>query len=472
MTILSFTKLRTLESSAIILPTALGDSQFRADYDVRYAYIVGAMYKGIASHQMIIAMGRANLMSYFGTGGLSLSAIDAAIGRIQGALQKGEPYGMNLLCNIEHPEIEEQTVELFLKSGVRCVEAAAFMTMTPALVRYRVAGLHRDQNGRVLGRNRILAKVSRPEIAALFMQPPPDSIVLQLLERGLICTSEAELCRSIPMAEDICVESDSGGHTDRGVASALMPVMFALRDEMMQKHTFDRRIRVGAAGGIGTPHAAAVAFVMGADFVLTGSINQCTVEAGTSEAVKEMLQVMRIQDTGYAPAGDMFEIGAKVQVLKKGSLFATRANKLYELYQRYASLDEIDERTRTQIQEKYFKRSFSEVWDETKRYYLRAHPQKLRDIENNPKRVMGLIFKWYFAHSTRLALEGSEGQQIDYQVHCGPAMGAFNQWVKDTELQCWRDRHVDHIAELIMTNAAHFLNQRFAFLSGSGIKAT
>src|SRR6185295_12181791 len=117
-------------------------------------------------------------------------------------------------------------------------------------------------------------------------------------------------------------------------------------------------IHVGAAGGIGTPQAAAAALIMGADFILTGSINQCTVEAGTSDAVKDLLQELNVQDTDYAPAGDMFEIGARIQVARRGLFFPARANKLYELYQRHGSLDEIDPKTRQQIQDRYFKRSF------------------------------------------------------------------------------------------------------------------
>jgi trans-AT polyketide synthase, acyltransferase and oxidoreductase domains len=39
---------------------------------------------------------------------------------------------------------------------------------------------------------------------------------------------------------------------------------------------------IGLAGGMGTPFAVAAAFVMGADYVLTGSVNQACVEAGTS----------------------------------------------------------------------------------------------------------------------------------------------------------------------------------------------
>src|SRR5262249_24592935 len=157
---------------------------------------------------------------------------------------------------------------------------------------------------------------------------------------------------------DICVEADSGGHTDGGVAYALMPAMIRLRDEMMAKYHYDKPIRVGAAGGIGTPESAAAAFIMGADFILTGSINQCSVEAGTSDAVKDILQGLNVQDKSYAPAGDMFELGAKVQVVRKGLFFPARANKLYDLYQRFNSIDEIDEKTQQQIQEKYFQRSF------------------------------------------------------------------------------------------------------------------
>jgi trans-AT polyketide synthase/acyltransferase/oxidoreductase domain-containing protein len=236
--------------------------------------------------------------------------------------------------------------------------------------------------------------------------------------------------------------------------------MFALRDEVMSKYSYDKPIRVGAAGGIGTPHAAAAAFIMGADFILTGSINQCTVEAGTSDAAKDLLQELNVQDTDYAPAGDMFEIGARVQVAKRGLFFPARANKLYELYQRHNSIDEIDPKTRQQIQERYFKRSFEDVWNETKAYYLRSHPGKLVELEKNPKQKMALIFRWYFVHTTRLAMRGSEDQRVDYQIHCGPAMGAFNQWVKGTELQIWRNRHVADLGMRIMSSAAKMLGER------------
>lgn len=445
-----------------ITAESLGSAAFKREYGIKYAYLAGAMYKGIASAKLVIALGKSNLMGFLGTGGLDLAEIEAAIREIQSELGRGEAYGMNLLCNLEAPELEERTVDLYLRHGVRCIEAAAFMQMTPSLVRYRLKGLRRDAQGKVVANHRILAKISRPEVALAFMQPAPEAIVAKLLGAGLITNDEAELSKHVPMAGDVCVEADSGGHTDQGVAYALTPAMLEMRDEIMRTHSYRERIRVGAAGGIGTPHAAAAAFTMGADFILTGSINQCTVEAGTSNSVKNMLVELNVQDTAYAPAGDMFELGAKVQVARRGLFFPARANKLYELYQRHGSLEEIDIKTRQQIQEKYFRRSFDDVWAETKAYYSRARPEKAQEMERNPKQKMAAIFKWYFVHTTRLALQGKEEQKVDYQIHCGPALGAFNQWVKGTELSAWRNRNVARIAEHLMQSTAKMLDQRFA----------
>ncbi|MBF0443346.1 MAG: PfaD family polyunsaturated fatty acid/polyketide biosynthesis protein, partial [Oligoflexales bacterium] len=347
------------------------------------------------------------------------------------------------------------------KYNIHTVEAAAYINMNPSLVRYRLKGLKKSASGEITAPNRIIGKISRPEVAENFLSPAPENIVKKLLSENKITDMEAELSRYIAMADDICVEADSAGHTDHGVAYALMPAMIKLRDEMMKKYGYKKKIRVGAAGGIGTPEAAAAAFVLGADFILTGSINQCTVEAGTSDSVKSLLQQMNVQDTEDAPAGDMFEIGAKVQVLKKGLFFPSRANKLYELYRQHGSIDEIDEKTKKQIQERYFKKSFDEIFDEIRRKY----PHEIQKAEKNAKHKMAIIFKWYFTYSSRIALEGNEENKVDYQVHCGPCLGAFNQWVKGTEMENWRNRHVDEIGIRIMHETAKLLNSRFEMLT-------
>ncbi|MDF2564141.1 MAG: PfaD family protein [Massilibacillus sp.] len=446
------------EQNLMLSASSLGSLEFKKDYGLKYAYLTGGMYRGVASIDMVVKMGKAGMMGYLGTGGLQLSDIEQAIESIQHELSAGESYGINLLHNPNNPEKEERTVDIFLKHGVKKIEAAAFLNVTPALVKYRAKGLKRNLQGEIFVPQKIMVKVSRPEVAAEFLTPAPERIVSKLLEDNKITQEEAELLKKIPMADYICVEADSGGHTDGGVAYTLMPAMIKLRDEMMKKHQYIKKVGIGAAGGIGTPAAAAAAFILGADFILTGSINQCTVEAATSDNVKNLLQQMNVQDTEYVPAGDMFEIGAKVQVLKKGLFFPGRANKLYELYRKYNSLDEIDEKTKIQIQEKYFNRSFKEVYEDVKKFYP---PQEIEKAERNPKHKMALIFRWYFGYSSQLALKGDEKGKVDYQIHCGPALGAFNQWIKETPLENWQNRHVDEIAEKIMAEAAVLLNQRY-----------
>ncbi|SFS42521.1 ACP S-malonyltransferase [Marininema halotolerans] len=440
----------------------LGSEEFKSDYGLQYAYVSGAMYRGIASEQIVVRMGKSGLMGFYGTGGLSLDNIEQAILHIQSQLNNGEAYGMNLLHNPIHPKMEEDTVALYLRYGIRNVEASAYMSMTPALVIYRAKGLRKERDGRVVADHRIIAKLSRPEVAEAFLSPAPAYIVEKLVAEGKISSTEAVLLRSVPMADDVTVEADSGGHTDLGVAYTLMPAMIHLRDEMMKKYNYSKRIRVGAAGGIGTPAAASAAFILGADYIVTGSINQCTVEAGTSDAVKDLLQQANVQDTEYAPAGDMFEMGAKVQVLKKGLFFPARANKLYDLYRNNLSIDDIDHKTRKMIEEKYFRRSFDDIYNEIKET---CPSHEIEKAERNPKHKMALIFRWYFGYTTRLALGGERDQQVDFQIHCGPAIGSFNRWVRGTELEDWRKRHVDEIGIKLISETAELLNDRYGLLT-------
>ncbi|MBT2288310.1 ACP S-malonyltransferase [Paenibacillus albidus] len=439
------------------MAAVLGDTAFKRDYNLTYAYMSGAMYRGIASKEMVIRMGKAGMLGVFGTGGLSIADVEAAVTDIQKELSQGQAYGFNFLYSPSDSRKEEQLAELFIARGVKVIEASAYLSITPALVRYRAKGLRQDERGVLSATHKIIAKVSRPEIAEVFLSPAPERIVAKLLAEQLITSQEAQWLSKVPMADDLTVEADSGGHTDGGVAYALMPAMRKLRDEMMVKYRYPKRIRVGAAGGIGTPEAAAAAFIMGADYIVTGSVNQCTVEAATSDTVKDMLQQINVQDTEYAPAGDMFELGAKIQVLRRGVFFPSRANKLYDLYRMHASLDDIDEKTKLQIQDKYFKRSFEQVLAEIKPYYS---PQDWEQALNNPKQKMAMLFKWYFTYSSRLALQGSEESKVDYQVHCGPALGALNQELKGTALESWRNRHVDELALFLLDGAAQRLKEQ------------
>lgn len=445
----------------------LGSAAFREEHRLRRAYVAGAMYKGIASVELVVQMGQHGLLGYFGSGGLRLEQIEDALVRIQQALSQGGSYGMNLLANPLRPDLEEATVALYLRKGVSRVEAAAYTQITLPLVWFRTANLNRDSVGRVQAPNHVLAKVSHPDVARAFLAPPPGHLLQQLVDRGQLTSIQAQWAERIPMANDLCVEADSGGHTDKGVASVLMPAMTLLRDESIARFRYDKPVRIGAAGGLGTPQAIAAAFMLGADFVLTGSINQCSVEAGTSDLAKDMLASADVQDCAMAPAGDLFEVGARVQVLKKGVFFPARANRLYELYQQLDGLHQLEASVQRTLEERYFGRTLEAVWEETRQFYARHAPDQLEAAEKLPKRRMALVFQWYFVHANRMALRGERREKVNFQIQCGPAMGAFNRWVQGTPLEDWRARHVHEMGAALMEATAAYMNKRWASLAGT-----
>ncbi|MFB9326111.1 ACP S-malonyltransferase [Paenibacillus aurantiacus] len=449
--------------ASLITAQSLGDADFKADYRLKYAYVAGAMYKGISSVPLVVKCGRAGLLGIFGSGGLRLDEIDQAIAEIQAELESGEPYGMNLLHRPDDPALEEALVRLYADRGVGVVEASSYLTVTRALVWYKARGLYMDENGRIAGRHKIMVKVTRPEVAEAFMSPAPELIVRDLLREGLIAAEEAQWLRGLPVADDVIALSDAGGHTDQGAMAVLLPAIARMRDELVRRHGYAKRIRVGAGGGIGTPEAAAAAFMLGADFIATGSINQCTAEAGTSDAVKELLARAQVQDMAYAPSAAGFEIGAKVQVAGRGTFFPYRADKLAKLYAMHESLDALDEQTREAIQSKYLRQSFEEAYEAAK---AAATREEIGRAERDPKARMALVFKRYLDLSADKALQGDPDWRTDYQIFCGPALGAFNQWAKGTGLEGWRSRHADELGMLLMREAAAWLNRRFEAMAG------
>jgi trans-AT polyketide synthase/acyltransferase/oxidoreductase domain-containing protein len=233
--------------------------------------------------------------------------------------------------------------------------------------------------------------------------------------------------------------------------------MLALRDRLQAHYGYARPLRVGAAGGIATPASAAAALAMGAAYILTGSVNQACVEAGTSQAARLMLAQAEQADTMMAPAADMFEMGVKVQVLKRGTMFPMRAAKLYELYRTFACLDEIPSAERTTLEKTIFRASLEEIWRQTREFFEERDPRQIERAERDPKHRMALVFRWYLGQSSRWAKSGEPARKIDYQIWCGPAMGAFNEWVKGSLFESAENRRVVPVAMNILYNAAVLL---------------
>jgi trans-AT polyketide synthase, acyltransferase and oxidoreductase domains len=434
----------------------LGAPSFRETHGVRASYVAGAMAGGIASADLVIAMGEANLLGFFGAGGLPLEVVEKEVIRIKSTLGD-RPAGFNLLHNPIEPKVEQGTVEMYLRHDCRYVSASAFMTLTPAIVRYRLHGIHTDKSGRIVCPNHVFAKVSRSEVAEPFMRPAPKALVEQCVAEGWITADQAALAAQVPMAEDITAEGDSGGHTDRRPLVVLLPTLQRLRDKVMVEEGYRDRgiqLRVGAAGGIGDAASAYGALAMGADYLLTGSINQASKEAGTSELVKQMIAAAGMADVATGPAPDMFEIGAHVQVLSRGSMYAQRASRLYDLYKRYGSMEEIPTKDREKIEKTIFKRTFDDVWEGTREYWSGRDPAEVERAEKDGRHKMALTFRWYLGMTSRWARMGEKDRKRDFQIWCGPSMGSFNDWVNGTWLESLEARSVVAIAHAILHGAA------------------
>ncbi len=441
-----------------LMPEQLGDPRFLHDHALKYPYMTGAMANGIGSIEIVEAMSQAGMLGSFGAAGLSLGRISEAIDRLKANLGDAA-FCVNLIHSPNEPAHEMATAELLLAKNVGLVEASAYLDLTPAIVRYRVAGFKAVGN-LVIPMNRVIAKISRVEVATKFLSPPPERILKELVAAGHITQQQATLAARFPVADDITAEADSGGHTDNRPAITLLPTIIALRDRLQKQFRYVDPPRVGLAGGIATPASVAAAFAMGAAYVVTGSVNQACIESGSSDAVRKMLAEAGQADVTMAPAADMFEMGVRVQVLKRGTMFPMRAAKLFELYRAYPSWEAIPPADRANVEKTFFRATFEQIWEETKAFFVRRDATQLPKAEADGKHRMALVFRWYLGLSSRWANSGEAGRQLDYQVWCGPSMGAFNEWAKGSPLEAPQNRTVVGVARNLLYGACVVLRRQ------------
>lgn len=414
----------------------LGDKTFMDFYGVKTNMYSGAMAKGIASADLVIEMGKHGLLGSFGAGGLPMHLVEKSLVRIQEELGE-RPFAVNLIHSPFDPNLEEGNVELFKKYGVKIAEASAFMNLTPSVVLYRASGLRSEtRNGvtEIIIENKLIAKCSRTEVAAMFLKPAPVKILDSLLSQGKITREQHSLAQLVPVADDITVEADSGGHTDNRQIQVILPLVISLRNRLFAEFKNSKlseqnkyrivtnrynqetrkqermslnwpvRPRVGAGGGIGCPEGALCAYHLGAAFLVTGTINQMSRESGTCDTVRKYLSEASYADVTMAPAADMFDQGVQLQVLKKGTMFPSRAKKLYDLFCKYNSFEEMPQTEFDNMERRILKKKLGEVWEETKDFYINRlnNKEKIDKVEvgGDQKLKMSLCFRWYLGLSS------------------------------------------------------------------------
>lgn len=414
---------------------ALGDA-FRAAHGLRLAYLAGAMGYGVSGPALLRHLSDAGLLGFLGTAGRPLSDVDGDLAALAGVR-----YGVNLPVGVAGPARVRALVDLAVRYGVGYAEAPAHVGVTAELLCWRF-GADPPAAGRHL-----VVKAAGVARAAAFLRPAPAALVERLRAAGELSDPAAEAARRLPVATAVCAETQSGWLAGGDGGPGLLPAVVALREQEVARHGY--RVWVGASGGTGCPATVAAHFLAGAEFVLTGSVNQCTPQAATSEAVKELLSVVDIDDTSTAPAGELFELGGRTRVVsRRGVLFPARAAALYRAYRRHGGLGDLDRRTRRWCETECLGRPLEEV------------AAQVAAGEPDGRRRMALVFGHYFDLATRAALQGDLRQRANWQIPCGPAMGAFNRSVAGTPLADWRERHADAVAGHLMSGAARMLGAR------------
>lgn len=429
--------------------SCLGSEEFKKAYDVDFAYAAGGMCRGISSVAMIKKLAASRILGFLGTYRLKLHEVKVLIDQALASIEHHR-IGVNVTYDALNSKDHIDIMEYIIKTEIRNLEVSDYRMIDLSIVKYRLKSIYMDKNSMLVIPHKILAKASNREMAEKFCSPAPKEVVQTLYQNNEITEFEARYAKYIPMCDDLCIEYHMQGQSALGY----MQTMKEMSRLLYEKYNLCHCPRIGIAGGIGNPQMIAVSFLMGADFVVTGSINQCSVEAATSNLVKDNLQSLDEMDFTYAAVSDLFEFGEKKSIVKKGSLYHIRANRLYEVYNRYNSVEEIPEDIRNLIEKKYFQKSFEAIYSDI---YANLTMDNQKLCNEQPKYKMALIFRNFLDKCFQDALDGSLVGKINYQIISSNAIVQFNHWVKDTELCDWKRRHVDIIAKRIMTEGEQYL---------------
>ena len=93
------------------------------------------------------------------------------------------------------------------------------------------------------------------------------------------------------------------------------------------------------------------------------------------------------------------------------------------------------------------------VWEDTRAFFAERDPKQLERAAADPHHRMALVFRWYLGKSSRWAIAGDPARTLDYQLWCGPAMGAFNTWARGSFLEAPANRSVAQIGLNLLEGA-------------------
>lgn len=437
------------QADKITKVNGLGSLSFKKEYHTELAYAVGGIRDGISSGPMLKKLADSNILGYLGTKGLDIHETNRLL---EDALNMVglEKIGVHVSCDVLKPEYSNQQLKLMIDKDIRRLQLSGYQRPDEWIYEYRIRNIRYSEKHKVVSPYKLLVCVNNLKAAEEFLKPIDKDYIKKMIELNKLTQIEAEMVAALPVCDDICIDNTGIGAGGFGWISSIKKLI----DRICTPHSLKKRVRVGICGGIGNPQMLAMAFFAGADFVMTGTINQCTVEAETSTHVKDLLQAAKENDFAFVPADDLFEFGEKMSVLKRGTLYPTRAQKVYDIYSKYASVDEISETDTKLLTEKYFGIGLQEMYQRI--MGIVSETERIL-ISEQSKYKLGLIMKGYLQACFHQAQAGEKATEINYGIAVECDMADINRWLQGTDIEHWNRRSIDIIAKRIMEEGEEYL---------------
>src|SRR5579872_5844429 len=135
---------------------------FQTTFNCARAEIAGSMGNGISGMRLVRSLAKAGVLAFLDTQGLDVPTIRNAIAKLSSDPDIRGRFGVALHADLDHPEADQDLVDVVLAAEVPCLEAFGYPAPSAALLRYR-------QARRGLPQGRLIARVHSVAAAHAFL---------------------------------------------------------------------------------------------------------------------------------------------------------------------------------------------------------------------------------------------------------------------------------------------------------------
>ena len=415
-----------------IYPEWLGDRSFGEAHGVRFPYVAGEMANGIATTRLVIALARAGMLGFFGAAGLGSSRGRAGRRRTVRHARRRRHWGVNLIHSPNEPALEERVADLL--SGAACARSPRRRSWgsRPRSCAAPPRGLTVDAPAGSSGRAHLFAKVSRPEVAGMFMAPAPGGRCSRRSWRAGQLTAERGRAGGAGPRR-------RGRHRRGRLRRAHRQP--AARCALPDHPRAARRARRGTVtrtdpGGRGrrAGHAAArwpAAFALGAAYVLTGSVNQACGRVRALRPRREDARPGRVADVIDGARGRHVRAWAsRCRCCKRGTMFGARAAKLYEAYRSLPLAGGNPRRRRARLERRRCTPRSTRSGPTPSEFWQQRDPGEIARASATPS----TRWRWSSAgtsgNQASWAIDGEPDRRADYQILVRARDGRVQRWTQ------------------------------------------